>query len=468
MTRSDRQIPDLVHEMHKVFEAPVHQQERHAALRCLIDSLGCGIAGATDSLGVALLESYKHSSSTVLGQAATVFGFGVQLPVFDALLVNAALIRARDFNDVYSGRNNHHPSESVIPMSLALAENEQWSGSQLLDAVARGYRISLVVGELWSGLLDRGWAPAATLGHVANTILLGLLRNTNPDVLSNAVAISAVTSPILAVVFKGDMSDLKSMVSGLALQNSWRSLALAAQGLTGPLNALEGTAGFNQQIGGEPLAIADALELGLDARSVALKPYPTIFTIHSALEAAIEIRNQIGDLADREIRSGDITIQVTVPPKVKKMAAAPEKWSPQNKEEAQFSLPHALCAALLFGKLSIQTLEASLEQNNAPAMDQLKSQLQVDESEEWGGYVGARVTVTSGSHTWEVVIDSPLGSKNNAFTDEQVSNKFVDLVEPVMGLDASLEAVKALWNLENMADFRAVRSIMISSSPGGR
>src|SRR5690606_23356484 len=93
----------------------------------------------------------------------------------DALLVHAAAIRCLDFNDVFSRRNNHHPSEFVIPTVLALAGIEGWSGRKALEATAQGYRIFLAMGEMWEGLLGRGWAPASTLGRATAAALVCLL-----------------------------------------------------------------------------------------------------------------------------------------------------------------------------------------------------------------------------------------------------------------------------------------------------
>src|SRR5690606_29832540 len=101
----------------------------------------------------------------------------------------------------------------------------------------------------------------------------------------NAMAIAAVTAPTLGVVFKGELSSMKSLVNGMASRAGWEAAELAAAGLTGPLDVFEGTAGFDAMAGGA-FALPDAEQPMLTAADVSIKPYPTVFMTHAAIAAA--------------------------------------------------------------------------------------------------------------------------------------------------------------------------------------
>ena len=376
MTHKDlqpNQLDAVVGLIRAVGQQPIGDEERAAVLRCVIDSVGCGLAGMGD--GTARRTAAAFGSA--VGRQVTALGSSCRLPVREALLVNAAAIRTLDFNDVYSARNNHHPSESVIPVALAFAELHGWNGRQLMDAVAVGYRISLTVGELWSGLLAKGWAPAASLGQLSSAGFIGTLLKFDDHTLSQAIAIAAVTAPALAVVFRGELSDAKSLVSGLAVQAGWQAAELARAGVTGPRDVLEGPAGYDEMVGGQPLLRPVGSESTTDARRVQQKAFPTVFTIHSAIEAALQVVNALG--ADREATLADTgtRVEVMVAPKVAAMAASPARWHPSDRESALFSLPYGVAVSLLKGSCTVAGLQDAVNGPSAERTAELVSRMNV-------------------------------------------------------------------------------------------
>src|SRR5690606_639438 len=127
--------------------------------------------------------------------------------------------------------------------------------------------------EMWEGLLQRGWAPSATLGRHTTAALVGMLTGLDDKTIANAMAIAAITGPTLGVVFKGQLSQAKSLVNGMACRAGWEAVDLAREGITGPMDVLEGTAGFNQMAGG-PFLAPDSSEPMLTCADVSLKAYP--------------------------------------------------------------------------------------------------------------------------------------------------------------------------------------------------
>ena len=451
------QLDAVVRIVRDLAKEPIGADERAAALRCVIDSIGCGLAGIGDGSARRTAAAYVSTE----GRLVTVLGSSRRLPVREALLVNAAAIRTLDFNDVYSGRNNHHPSESVLPIGLVLAELNTWSGRQFIDAIAVGYRISLTVGELWSGLLARGWAPAASLGQLSNAAFIAILLNLDDRALSEAIAIAAVTAPALAVVFRGELSDTKSLVSGLAVQAGWQAAELAHAGVTGPRDVLEGSAGYDEQVGGQPDLESVGPESWTDARCVQQKAFPTVFTIHAAIEAALGVGQDLGAVRESTLSDPRTQVQVLVPPKVASMAAAPARWHPANRESAQFSLPYAVATALLEGSCTVAGLQDSVGGPRAERTAELVGRMTVTPDERWGGYVGGKVIVSGpGGVLAEGEIAEPRGSAAHPLTTKEIESKFCGLA--ATGRDEAFASgvLDELYRLEEAASLDTLFALL--------
>lgn len=383
-------------------------RERRAAVDCIVDTVGCALSSAREPVVSRVIEAASPGNMPA-------FGAGVTTTKNDALLANAAAIRAQDLNDVYSGRNNNHPSESVIPIAVAAAYENSWSGKQLVDAVALGYRLSLTIGDTWSGLLTRGWAPAATLGQISSTAFIALLTGLDPEPTRHAVALSALSSPTLAGVFRGELSDAKSLVSGMAAQNAWVAVDLARAGVTGPRDVLEASGGFNELIGSDPEVPAEII--GADA--VWHKAYPAVFSVHAAIDAAVAVAKRVSDRAIGQIH-------LVAPEKVVNMAAEPSRWTPPTREAAQFSLPYCVATALVFGSCGLDDLEAAMVDPERERVVRLLDMMEVEADTTHAGYSGAQLTVSHAGGA-DVVVDvrDAVGSPGNPLDSAAIEEKFV-------------------------------------------
>lgn len=434
---------------------PVDDAERAAAWACLLDSVGCALAGAAEPVvDRAARLAIAFDDGAGAGGETGLLGRPEQVPLVSALLVNGAAIRALDFNDTYSGRNNHHPSESVIPLALAVAERDGWPGTRLVDAVAVGYRLSLSLGECWSGLLGRGWAPAATLGQIASTAFAAHLLDLDVATTVQAMALAALTAPALAVVFRGELSDAKSMVSGLAAQSAWRAVAMARAGLTGPRDVLEGSGGFDELVGG-PIEIGAA---EVDARSIWHKAHPTVFFVHAAIDAAAEVSAALGGGLADVLADEKTAVEVRVPPHVARSGASPARWAPADRESAQFSLPMCTAVALRTGVCGLPELAAAVHGGDRAATADLLRRMTVVPDERWSGYSGAVVTVQRGGEVLaESTIEHAKGSPENPFTRSELRDKYRRLVS---GAHTAAFAGETLAALEGVLDHDDVRPVL--------
>src|SRR5438046_1929921 len=110
-----------------------------AARHCLLDSLGCALAGSREPLTGILLESVARSED---GGAAALIGRRERTTWLAAALVNGAAGHALDFDDTHTVMSGH-PSAPVLPALLALVQREGAGGPPLprrRGAAQRGAR----------------------------------------------------------------------------------------------------------------------------------------------------------------------------------------------------------------------------------------------------------------------------------------------------------------------------------------
>ena len=161
------------------------------ARRCLIDAIGCGLFGAsqpwTKILAAQLLAEKSQGASTV-------FGHATPLAAPAAALINGTAIHGFELDDLLSAAVIH-PGTVVIPALLAVAEDANASGADLLCAIAIGYevtaRISIAMGQDAS---QRGFHKTAIVGPVASAIAAASLLKLSVEQITCAAGIAASTA----------------------------------------------------------------------------------------------------------------------------------------------------------------------------------------------------------------------------------------------------------------------------------
>ena len=243
---------------------------------CLIDALACALAGR-DAEGTARIMAVA-SAQYRDGPADVWFGADRLHPT-GAAFVNSAAVSILDLDDGHRGPLGH-PGAAVIPSALAVAQETNASGPELLAVVVAGYEVCTRIGASerrpayhtgnWSGF---GAATAAAR-----------LRGLSAEQLTHALAITAYHGPRIAdLTLSSDMgANVKesipwSVVTGL------NAADLAAQGFTGCRDALDIDERF------EPgLATAD-LGGGFQIINTYFKRYSACRWIHAAVEALLQV-----------------------------------------------------------------------------------------------------------------------------------------------------------------------------------
>jgi 2-methylcitrate dehydratase PrpD len=156
--------------------------------------------------------------------------------------------------------------------------------------------------------------------------------------------------------FTSDGSWSKRLHLGWAAHGGILAARLAAAGFPGPASILEGRFGIYNAFLGEGVTQIEGAtaDLGDDWRSSnnELKFYPTAHVIQPFLEAALDLR-QRENLDPRLIERVECRVAPWYAPIV--CTPRPEKLFPRTDYHAQASLPYTLAAALVDGRVDLDT-----------------------------------------------------------------------------------------------------------------
>jgi 2-methylcitrate dehydratase PrpD len=344
------------------------EPSRGRSAELIVDVLGAALA-AHDAAGMPGVRA------VVTGWGgrpeATIIGTRHRVPAPSAVLVNAALARALELDDVHE-RALVHASATIVPVALAVAERLGGvSGRRFVDAVTLGNdiacRLALGVDMQFggSGHQPRVMSLTYQAGVLAGSLVAGYLAGLDRAQLLDCLGIgySQVAGNLQGLV-EGTLT--VRLQQGIAAQAAVMALDFARAGITGAHACLEGRAGWYPAFfGGRYEYSRDRLTAGLGSRflgdEISIKPYACCKYGHSVITAAVRLS------ADPGVAAGAIQ-QVLVPvgrdtwdiicdPLAVK--ASPEALAaPDGLALAQFSLPFMVATALLRGRLGAAELDA--------------------------------------------------------------------------------------------------------------
>ena len=110
-----------------------------AAKRFLYDTLGCALGGAQVHDCKIFLEHYRGLQQP---GPCTVIGSGDKMNPVAAAMLNALMVRAMDYNDIYWKQDPSHPSD-LASAPLAIAEWKHLSGKDLLLGLVLGWDFTM-------------------------------------------------------------------------------------------------------------------------------------------------------------------------------------------------------------------------------------------------------------------------------------------------------------------------------------
>lgn len=304
----------------------------------ILAALGGLIAGAYAEGCETLAAMAKEDGGS---QEATILMHGGKVPAQRAAFVNATMARALDICD--SAAPGPHPGSAIIPAALAAAELAGGvSGADYLAAVCIGTEVALRfnLGEAeYDGFDPTGvCVPFGSTAAVARILGLSELETWN----ALALAFCRCGGTFQAMV---DGALAARVTQGWVAEIGVSCARLAARGITGPTNFLEGHYGYPHLFGKDRVTAGSIVSgLGSDyhAKNLVFKKFPSCGVTQASTQLALDLVAEEGLRADDVVR-----IQVTVPPYVYRLVGHPFEIGSNPRVNAQFNIRYCVANALI-------------------------------------------------------------------------------------------------------------------------
>jgi 2-methylcitrate dehydratase PrpD len=417
---------------------------RDWARQCVLDYVGCGIAGASDDLVTILLaEMQEHGGKEV----ASILGHAGRLPVASAAMVNGAASHALDFDDVNLAMPGH-PSVAILPALLALAEERGSSGADVLTAFVAGYELQCRIGRTISpGHYDvLGFHATATVGSFGAAAACAHLLGLDAEKFATALGIAGTQAAGLKSMF-GTMC--KPLHAGKAAYHGLLAAKLAARGFTSRTDVIECGQGFARTHSPDfnPDRAFDTPPNGWWIANNLFKYHASCYMTHAAIESARKLREQHGFVPDQVER-----IDVRLEESCDRICNIP---APATGLEAKFSL--RLTTAMGLAGVDTSRLSTfSREVAADPVLIGLRDKVSLDfRTGIPNTFTEIELSLRDGSR-FTARHDAGIPAVDVAHQGKRLEAKFAALADPVLGTEKAARLIADIGRLDSLAEVRGI------------
>ena len=417
------------------------------AKRFLLDSIGCALAALDHE---DMRQAYEFVKGLGGNEQATVIGHGTKTNLGNAALMNALLIRAMDYNDIYWKQDPSHPSD-IIPAALAPAEHMGRSGKDLLVGILICYELEMrLCLAADPGVREVGWHHASLTQFVSPLVAARMLGLTEDQAVA-ACGISGSSHFTLGGVVAGHLTNMKNTADPMATEAGVRAAMLAATGYSGPVELFEGKEGVFEVISNvtfDPSKMLDELGSEFLITDCGYKAFPTEALTHQPITAVLEV------MSANNIDPHKVTeVLVKTTTRGADILSDPTKYEPRTKETADHSLPYCIAVAVCKGNVLPSDFED--EALTDPFVWEMLPKIKVIADPEIDGLFPkvkrAIVTITTEdgqSHT--VQEDHAKGRAERPLSDQELIDKFRANASAAMTDSAMDKIVDATFALDEM------------------
>jgi 2-methylcitrate dehydratase PrpD len=421
--------------------------------QCLLDAIGVSLAASGLGEGC---QAFVDLALTQGGKpACTVFGMPHRLPVEAAAFVNGAMAHAMDYEDAHDGMLLH-PNAPTIPAALAIAEaTGGMSGKDLIASLAIGCDVAVRLAQgLRASLADFGWYPPPILAAFGATAAAAKLLRLNASQVRDAFSLTLCQATCSGEIKYSPNSVVRAIRDAFGARAGVSAALLAARGVTGFDAPFEGRAGFYAMFARgqyDPAAVLQDLGRRFEIENISFKPWPSCRGTHSAIEAAIDLRDRHGinpdNIVSVNLRGGPILGMLDEP--------HASKRRPATAIDAKFSLPFTTGTALVYGRVALDNflphslsdprvlrVAETVELDIDPALPENDIRCEVQVTDRFGA-------------THAQTVQVPLGSPSKPLSQSRLIDKFIDCAryasQPV-GTARARQICDATLTLESIQD----------------
>jgi len=419
------------------------------ARAAIIDTVGCALAGTIEPAGEIAAAWVQQTGAR--GQS-TVWGRELRSSPAEAAFANGIASHALDFDDSLPSLRGH-PSTTMVPAALAVAEAVSASGEEVLATYALGLEVAGKLGRATGpGHYFHGWHATATVGVFSATAVAARLWKLDTAQLQTAWGLAASQTSGLVRNF-GTMT--KPFHAGHAARTGMLSAWMAHHGFTAHTSIFDDK-GFFSTYGrgdGEPLAtLLEALGKPWEMLSPAIyvKRWPCCYCNHRPVGGILQL------IADHDISADEVeAVEIGFTRGSDDALGGP---NPQTGLEGKFSMEYVAAATLLDRKLTLETFTDPMVQlPEARALTAKVRRYRVDDPKLQSSKFGyTDVAIKTGRGVFSMRAERVSGSPEWPMTVAERKEKFTDCASRVLGARGADALHDALSRLGSLPDVTAV------------
>ena len=422
---------------------------------CLLDYLA-NVYGSLELEAVCGIVSYMKTMGD--GGPSTALACGFKTTPQNAAFINGTLAEAIEAQDgVRFGGN--HPVSAVTPAALAVGEVYECSGRDLIEAIVAGYEATnRVAAAVHPFLTLSGFLPTGACGTFGAAVAAARMIDLDAAGILNALGNAGYMTPVSMAEDLMAGCTVKIVHGGQAASAGVTAAGLAAQGITGHPQALEGSAlngGFTKITLNNVDPVISRVTDGLGDRysimDVYFKPFTSCRHTHGAAQATLELMKEHGFGAD-EVES--VTVYTYTIANIATGKGVPDGGSFVS---AQFSITYVVSACLLDGAMGPGQLTE--ERMGSPDINEFIGRVSVAQDDDLNALypekTASRVAMKlKDGRSLERHVDVPRGDPSVPMEADDIADKLKRFSgdRNKENTDKLIELVLALENLEDIRE----------------
>jgi len=418
----------------------------HQAKRCLLDTVGVAIGGRQTETSRII---YDHAARFFGGQGGVLWFDGREVSLPGVVLAHGVSIDSLDMHDSCRPVKGH-AGLAQVPTAVATAGLDaagDISGRELLTTLAMAYDIAIRAGTAQHATVcdyhtSGSWNAVGCAAIVARR--MGLSRPKT----RHALGIAEYHGPRSQMMRNIDYPTMLKDGSGWGAMAGVSAGLLAADGFTGaPALTVESdeAAEFWEDLG-------ERWSLMIQY----FKPYAVCYWAQPAIAGALHLQKT------HHVAVEDITrIQVFAFHEATRLAVR----EPRVSDEAQYSLPFPLAAALVHGKLGLEELSGGALRD--PSVLRLSYMVEMIDDDALSARFPAErlsrvVMETADGSRYDSGVVQPLWDLSAPPSDEDLLEKFRRLARTYLSDARAFELEHVLWHVEDMPRLSTLTEMLSS------
>ena len=437
----------------------VPHEVKHRAKLLFLDSIGCGLYGAslewTKKLIAAITKIDQNQHCSLLAGLE-------RMGPLHAALVNGTQIQGFELDDVHR-KGVLHVGAVTLPPLFSLAElNPKISGNDFLRAAIAGYeigpRVGLCMGQEHIG---QGWHSGATVGVFSAVAGASNLLELTPEETLHAIGIAGTQSSGLMAAQFGAM--VKRMHAGKSAHSGLLAALLAKEGFTGIVDVFEAPYGgfcstfSRSQDRFDLKQLIAGLGKEYQLMNIALKFYSCVGSNHTTLDAIKDIQKRRpfsrNDFKEIRVFGSQVTVD-----------HVGWDYRPEGLTSAQLNLPFCVATLLIEGDVFVEqfTTDCVTDPERIELSRKIKVFHDPDITKRGAGYrhmVRVEVEFEDGDVESETR-EYPRGSEYDFASDEEIIRKFKTLAKSSLSAKSADKIVDMILNVEALDSMKMLLTEM--------